>query len=300
MNAYVLQITLAVTASTVSNYCHAATLQTSPFAAATGGVWTGSGSNIVPEVLRYGPGNAVLVETGLLPGPTGTYRASLGSAGFSTAVAGNIDREVAGGTGWSDGFTVTGGSGVGSLVVSSHIEGILLGQSEMVYALYTSSKPFSLDLILDTIDKAKGFWTVTFPDSVRVQFTGVVGNCNLPKAYRNCGHLPYENYQGSLDLKVVAIVPFTYGQPLYVASFFAGGSQYEGNTNFLNSAKFGITAPPTSTMNALSGFEYAAAVPEPAEWLLLLSGLGFCATFARRYKTSVTTSKQLAQVVPLN
>lgn len=290
MNTRHFHVVLTLSLMAASNYCQAATLPSTPFVAALGGVWTGDGADIVPEVLHSSVNSAVIVETGTLPGPSGTYRASLGTAGFSSMVPVNADREVAGGTLWSDGFTVTGNNGQGTLSVSSQVEGYLFGRSEMFYALYASSKPFSLDTILTAVGNARGFWRVELPDSIRVLFTGVVNGCDLQSVYRNCGHLPYENYQGSLEITVAASIPFTYGVPLYVASIFGGGSIYDGSTSFLNSATFGITAPSASSLSAISGTTYAAAVPEPSGWMLLLSGIGLGSILSRRYRSQLQRS----------
>lgn len=285
MNALTLRIALTFCILAVSSYCYAATSLSSPFVAAGGGVWTIVGAEIIPEVYHSSSTDPVIVHTGTLSGPAGTYRASFGSAGFSSVVSGQVDRDAEGGTIWSDGFTVTGGSGLGSLIVSSQVDGSIFGRSEVVYALYVSSKPFSLDIILSAVGDAHGFWRLELPASTRVLFTGAVNGCNIPKASRNCGHLPYEEYEGSLSLTVATNVPFTYGETLYVASLFGGGSVFEGSTSFLNSAKFGITAPSTSTMNAMSGAIFAAAVPEPHVWMLLVIALTVGALHSRHYSS---------------
>ena len=290
MKTQSLQAVLAISLLAASNHCQGASSPSTPFVAALGGVWTGDGASIVPEILKSSINSAVIVETGTLPEPNGTYRASLGNAGFASAVSGNADREVAGGTIWSDGFTVTGNTGQGSLSLSSHIDGSLFGSSEVFYALYASSKPFSLDTILTAVGKANGFWRVELTDSVRLLFTGAVNGCDLSNSYRNCGHLPYHNYHGSLDITTTSNIQFTYGVPIYVASIFGGGSIYNGSASFLNSATFGITAPTASTLTSISGAVYAAAVPEPSAWVLLLSALAIGPVLLRRnrYKLQYT------------
>lgn len=273
MNIHSVLCALAATSAVATVDCQAANLPSTPFAAATGGVWTGDGDDIDPEILLSSSGTVVTAETGSSPGPRGTYRARLGSAGFSSLIPNRVDREVAGATVWSDGLTVTGGAGQGTLRLSSEVEGSMSGSSEMFHALYVSSKPFNIDTILSTARATKGSWQLELPDAVRVLFTGAVNGCGAPGAYRNCGHVPYENHQGALDLTLTAVVPFTFDVPVYVVSIFAGGTIFEGSTNFLNSATFGVTAPPGSALATMSGTVYAAAVPEPSAWLLLVVGL---------------------------
>lgn len=287
MNTVIRRVALTFGILTVSSYCSAAALPSSPFVAAASGVWTVRGDNIIPEVIHSSSGDPVIVQTGTPQGPAGTYRTSFGYAGFSSAVSGDIDREVSGGTIWSDGFTIMGGSGIGTLTISAHVEGSIFGRSEMFYALYVSSKPFSLDTILGAVDDARGFWRLELPGSNRVLFTGAVNGCNLQHAYRNCGHLPYENYEGSLSLTVASGVSFTYGESLYVASLFGGGSVLEGSSSFLNSAKFGITAPSASTLTSISGYLYAAAIPEPSVWMLLVCAITIGTLYPRRYISSL-------------
>lgn len=252
-----------------------------PFVAATGGVWDGPGNSIVPEVLASSAVGPVLVETGALPAAYGKFRSEFGSNGFSISVTGGIDREVDGGSIWSDGFVVNGGTGSGTLKLSTHIVGAAAGEVEMVYALFVSDNPFDLQAMLGTIGSAPGLWAVQFPTSVRVIFTGIANRCGLSHASDECGHVPLENYQGPLDLALTASVPFTFGQTFYVASLFGGGvSIFGGSAAFFNSANFGITVPAGTTLASMSGSVYATAVPEPAAWMLLVAGL--CATVVLR------------------
>jgi hypothetical protein len=74
---------------------------------------------------------------------------------------------------------------------------------------------------------------------------------------------------------VTANVPFTYSQPVYVLAGFVGAVLTPGgDASFFNSASFGISAPPGTTITSLSGVSYAAAVPEPPASVLFALGLG--------------------------
>lgn len=255
----------------------------SPFVAATGGVWDGPGNPIVPEQIVSDATGPVLVETGSGPTVAGRFRAAMGSNGFAINVQGGINREIDGGSIWSDGFTVGGGSGSGVLTLSSHIVGTVSGHAEMFYALYVSEQPFDLQTVFDTITATDGFWQLQLPGAQRLAYTAVANGCGQPKAMGDCGHVPLENYQGPLDLVTTVRLPFSYGRSFYVASGFGGGvGIFGGSADFFGSADFGITVPAGATLSSLSGQAYAAAVPEPATWALLAAGLGALQAGGRR------------------
>jgi len=255
---------------------------TTPFVATQGGVFDGPGNPVIPEVLLSSGSGPLLLNVGSLPDASGSFRADFGSNGFDIQTTGGIDREVDGGSVWTDGFTVTGGAGGGFLSFSSRIQGSVAGDAEMGYALFVSTQPFDLQTIIDTVSVSNGFWSVQLPASTRVLFTGVANRCGLPGASRDCGHVPFDNFQGPLDLTLTTNVPFTGGQTVYVASLFAGGvGVYGGHESFLNSADFGISAPAGTSLTALSGSAYAAAVPEPPPVLLFGAGIAFAALRVR-------------------
>ncbi len=248
-------------------------LTTGHFVAAGVGVYDGTGNEVTPEVLQTSATGPLVVETGSLPTAYGKFRSAFGSNGFDIQTTGGIDREVDGGSIWSDGFTATGDAGSGSLALSVHLQGNVSGHAEMGYALFVSPQPFDLGAIIATVSAAEDLWAVQLPDSTLVLFTGVANRCGQAGASYACGHVPYENHQGPLDLTLTASVPFTNGQTIYVASLFAGGvGVFGGNESFFNSADFGISAPADTTLEALSGSVYAAAIPEPSTALLLVVG----------------------------
>jgi hypothetical protein len=164
----------------------------------------------------------------------------------------------------------------------------------MEYALFVSSQPYDLDSALSSVSaNHNGFWALAFPNSTRLVFTGVANGCGTGIFNKECGHTPYQNYSGPLDVAFSASVPFTYGQPVYVLSLFVGAVLTPGgNAGFYNSASFGISAPPGATIASLSGVLYAAAVPEPPVSVLFV--LGFGAMFLRRSVLSWSDASAVA------
>jgi hypothetical protein len=250
-----------------------AAAQQSPFVLVNGGVFDGAGNEIGPEVTLVQATGPLLLEVGSLPNHHGRFRADYGSLGFEMQVTGGIDREVDGGGGWTDGFLVTGGTGSGTLAVSSQLHGAVAGNVDLFFMLFVSPQPFELATLNAAIEAADGAWQLQLPNATRVMFTGVANRCGLPAASNNCGHVPFENYDGPLDLVMNVGVPFTYGQRFYTLTILGGGvSVFGGSIDFFDSANFGITVPAGATLSTNSGTAYAAAVPEPATWLLMLAG----------------------------
>ena len=254
---------------------------TSPFVAVTGGVWDRPGNPIVPEVVQTSATGPLTLTTGSLPVAFGRYEGSFGANKHFVSVRGGDDREVAGGSVWSDGFTVVGGSGSGVAHMSTRITGTVAGRADMGFALYTSDRPFDWQVIIDTV-RPVDFWNLQLPNATRRMFTGIVNGCGGPFPADGCGHFPYENFQGTFAQTLVANVPFTYGQPFYVASLFTGDAAVSGGVaDFSNSANFGIGAPTQANIESLSGTTYAAAVPEPRVWAMLLVGLAAIGALGR-------------------
>lgn len=267
-----------------ANAAAATTGLSSPFVFSTVGVWTGVGNTVIPEAWQADAIGPVVVEAGSQPTAYGRFRAALGSNGFEAQGIGGIDREVDGGSVWSDGFTVTGGTGSGLLTMSTHLTGSISGLGQMGYALFVSSQPYDLNALLATVGaNHNGFWALQLANSVRVMFTGVANGCGSGIWNPDCGHMPLQNYQGPMDVTLTAKVPFTYGQALYVATGFSGAVLTPGGSaSFLHSADFAISAPAGATMAALSGSVYAAAVPEASIGSMLSLGIVVIAVARRR------------------
>lgn len=248
----------------------------SPFVGSSAGVWEDRGIVVVvPETLQSSAVGPVITEANNQPMAYAQFRGGYGSNAFTIQVQSNVNREADGASFWTDGFTVTGGAGVGFLTLSTHITGTVSGLGEMNYGLFVSSQPFDLTTLLSTArSNHSGFWALSLPNSTRMMFSGVSNGCGVRNWSRECGHVPFENYQGALDLTLSATVPYTNGQPLYMLSLFAGGVGGSGGVeSFLNSADFGVTPPLGATVQSLSTTVYAQAVPEPSPTFLILVGL---------------------------
>lgn len=256
---------------------------TSPFVAALGGLYDGPGNPIGPELFLSDPAGPLLASVGNPGTAAGQFRAAFGSNGFDIQVVGGLNRAVYGGSMWSDGVTVNGSAGQSLLSVSTRVRGDVLGQVEMSYALFVSSRPFDLQVIIDAVSASSTFSGLSIPHASRAMFTGVANRCGLPGAIGDCGTVPFQNFQGHLDTTLHADVPFVYGQTLYFASLFEGGVDVlGGSARFFNSADFGITVRPGMSVQSLSGTSYVIAVPEPSAALMLLGGLAGLAALRRR------------------
>jgi hypothetical protein len=203
-------------------------------------------------------GAPVLIDRGpSISGAYGKARAELGSNGFM-ATSG-----AAGFSAWSDGFTLTGGSGAGEVDISVAIHGSIEGtEADMSYGLYVSDTPFGFDAVTAlndaNLDAPLGHATKVLSYSIN--------NANLS---------PNATLTGKLT--------FTYGQQFYVFSYLYGdvctplegaGSAgcTGGSEDFFHSAVFGLTAPSTAAIATLSHHTYAAAVPESSAWVLAVAG----------------------------
>ena len=199
---------------------------------------------------------SVFVGRGVAPAAYGEARAQFGSNGFA------ILSGASGSSWWLDDFLVTGGSGTGLVNVSVSIHGSVVGtQADMGYSLFASTNPIDPQAIADA----------TALDNKNPQVAGSV----------TILHTEINNGLGLSNITLVGTIPFTYGQLFYLASGFWGDvcaisqpwCSGGGSEDFFNSANFGITVPTGATLIASSGITYAAAVPEPATWLLLFAGI---------------------------
>lgn len=200
------------------------------------------GTSVVSSTI--GP---VFVERGTTPGAYGKARADFGSNGFAAQSG------AAGTSMWSDGFVVTGGTGSGTIAVSVRIDGIVLGASpDMSYTLFLSDSPFDAQTILESllIDDQNP----SVPGASSVLHTEIFHDGFHPT--------------GALNITLVGNIPFSYGQPSYLASLFGGDVGLAGHSEDF-SADFGITAPEGAMIQTLSNTVYASAVPEPATPLLV-------------------------------
>jgi hypothetical protein len=167
---------------------------------------------------------------------------------------------------WTDRFTINGGVGRGTALVSASITGqfgpkpdpsyggggrysLFVADSSQIAALF--SKPFEFVVNTDLSSAV-----LSLNQNVLKPGTTDSGESLPPQS-------PFgRQLTGSLD--------FTYGESFYLVSVLTGYANDFGVLNALNSAHFGINAPVGSTLSADSGFVYASAVPEPASWVLLV------------------------------
>lgn len=264
-----------IAALTIATPLIAMPAPSSPFVAAGSGVWEAGGSvTIVESPFLSSSVGPVLSEATDSTLAYAGFRGAFGSNGFHIQVARNMNREAYGGSIWSDGFTVESSAPTGFLTFKSQVNGSVSGLGEMAYALYVSSRPFEITSVMDEASANRlGFWALSLPNSTRIFFTGVSNGCNQHWS-RECGHVPFENFQGTLGITLTASVPFSTGQPLYVISIISGGVGNNGGVeSFMNSADFSVSAPHGATLSSLSDTNYAQAVPEPSTLLELATGL---------------------------
>jgi hypothetical protein len=229
-------------------------------------------------------GAPVVAERGPSPfGAHGKARAELGSNGFM-ATSGS-----AGLSAWADGFTLTGGSGAGELDLSIVIHGSITGtEADMAYGLYVSSTPFDIDTETGLSDSQL--------DTVLAQSTRIL-------------FYDIDNANASPNTTLAGRVTFTYGRTFYLFSYLLGdvctplegpsaSNCTGGSEDFYHSAVFGITAPSSASINTLSGHAYAAAVPEPASWALLCTGLFTFAVIRRSDSPDLRAPRKVATLPP--
>ena len=230
---------------------------------------------------------SVFVENGTIPMAYSEARARFGSNGI--AVQGNgTGRGAAAGSIWSDGFTIAGGMGSPSRL-SIHVDGSIAGGTDMSYALFASTNPFDVQNIIDAYENGVGRdFDPQVPGALRLLYTAIANGCGVPNMINpGCGHVPIENFAGSLDLTLGGTFPFANGVTFYLASVFSADVHTlpGGSADFFNSATFGISVPVGATLTTTSNTVYAAAVPEPTSLALLAAAaLGFvgCPHRARR------------------
>jgi PEP-CTERM motif len=284
-----LSVALAVAVMGFSGVAESAPL--SPFNYGAVDIFDASGNDVIPSSEVSSASAPVFVESGTLPTAQGEARAGFGSNGFVLQASGPA-RGAAAASIWSDSFVVTGRTGSGVAALSAQIDGSLAGDADLSYALFVSPLPFDVQIIEAGYGTAPGFdFDPQVPNSERFLYTAIANGCGGQNGggSAGCGHVPLENVQGPVNLTLTGSFSFTYGQTYYFASVFEGDvSANGGSEQFFNSADFGITVPAGATLTAISGTQYAAAVPEPETWILLLAGLGgIVAVFQRRMATSM-------------
>lgn len=195
-------------------------------------------------------------------------RVSLGNAG---AYAFSSDeREAFGETWWVDGFTVTGGTGQGVLTLAVSVTGTLSGEGRANYGLFARQSMFSKSELTAWLD------------------CGGEPHCIPWEPQGSQALIPVTWAFGNGTTVLTATLPFTYGQTVYLASYFGVETWAAGEADFYGSAHFGISAPDGALLGSASGASYlsAAAVPEPGAPWLLAAGLVLLAVRRRRAQQS--------------
>lgn len=162
---------------------------------------------------------------------------------------------------FTDGFTITGGTG--TAFTSTSLSGVIgpNADSLMAYAVLKSSAPFN-DLDVLTNQLLYILATGQLPPGLEL----------VQAAVASPGVPPSPLAQGS----------YTYqsGDTVYLAGVLLTYAEQNGSAVFSNTATFGIT--PGGPLTTTSGFVYAQAVPEPGTWAMMFAGLALLAFVARR------------------
>lgn len=164
---------------------------------------------------------------------------------------------------WSDIFRVTGGAGAGSAQVSAAIHGSFADRyySAAIYTLFKSDAPLlPQDLF--------GYLENGIPP---------VGVTPLLFTLRDS-----DTAAGPVQMVLTGSFDFTYDSDFYLTSILMVGASDSGEADFSQSADFGITLAGGGQISAVSGTAYAAAVPEPETWAMLLAGTGLILLRLRR------------------
>lgn len=246
----------------------------SPFTNSVVYTWQDNDNSDLDYVIR--DQGATFAEYANLPAQYGKARAGYGVNGAQTIAVGAGNDGVSAQSTWSDGFIVTGGSG--SLTLSVRLSGATAGDlTGFMYGLYVSSTPFGVsanaapgDLIYNGIDVDQTLFGVA------------------PLLWVRDDDVDDNFETGPINEVFTATVDYTSGDTFYVTSLLDVSAWESGSTDFWGSADFGISVSAGATLETLSGFTYAAAVPEPETYALMLAGLGLLGFAARCRKGGST------------
>ncbi|MBI5333946.1 MAG: hypothetical protein HZB72_05060 [Burkholderiales bacterium] len=190
-------------------------------------------------------------------------------------------------SGWTDDFTITGGSGAGTARLSINLTGRFgLGYgSSGGYGMWVATPQvirtevaefLAVDpttWLLETVDDPEG------DDETLVM--SYLANVLKPGQTDDGLSLPGGSEFGGV---LTAEIPFVYGQAFAIASALFGFANDFGSLSAMNSAHFGISVldNEAASITTASGAAYAAAVPEPQVAALLLAGLAVLGGAAAR------------------
>ena len=204
---------------------------------------------------------------------------------------------------WYDQITITGGSGTGTATLKASLNGTtdvgapdgaafyVLGTSAVNPMTLTSStisfNSVSLPLSVDTSQLTTVASYAVGTQGAATACTSQLGN-TCPTFNQILGTGTGQAIQANL----AGNLSFTYGQSFYLVGLLTTGAGQNfstatpatttfdfSNTGLLNQ----IVLPQGAILSDASGTIYnVAAVPEPAEWLTLVAGLGLVGLVARR------------------
>jgi len=167
---------------------------------------------------------------------------------------------VLAGSMFTDGFTITGGTG--TAFTSTNLSGVVGASPDafMAYAVLKSETPFTnLDVLAEAL--AYVLLTGELPPTLEAV------HASIARAGETFEPLPTGSYT------------YTSGVPVYLAGVLLTYAEQSGSASFLTTAQFGIT--PTGSLATTSGYVYAQAVPEPSAWAMMFAGLALLAFVAR-------------------
>lgn len=265
--------------------------------------------NVTPGAYAGTSGTGLLDETygNVFSAPLGSYggraMATPGANHASSWARGGSASGYADGTTWTAGlnaasvwferFTITGGSGTGTLSLSVLVEGELdvsgpinadgrAGLASVGFNLLTTTSPFTL------VTTANGGWPPGgsyHPTSHGLAFAcdplAPAADCDYGTVLSSVGHYEADTFtQASVLERVDATITFTYGMPFYVigaleASSYAYQLGAEASADFFNTARVTAFVVPGGATVVMDSGAYAAfglPVPEPSSLLLMLAG----------------------------
>lgn len=173
---------------------------------------------------------------------------------------------------WFDKFTMTGGSGSGSARVSATVTATIQDDFK-ARGLYYLLK-LTPEQLLDIQSRS--------PESLATEYftSGIPSSMVVISARRTESNGPV-----NVNATLKGTLAFEYDQPFYLASMLMVEAQEMGAISAINSVHFGLSlVDPLASYDSDSNTVYAAFVPEPETYALILAGLGMVAAGVRRQR----------------
>ncbi len=178
---------------------------------------------------------------------------------------------------WADTFTITGGTGTGTVSLSAGVSGQFGNGygAEGLYALAAASEAEAGEILDDPVGAVLG-------DALPSPILVVHQSTTAPQ-YTADGERVAPG--SAFGRTVIGTYEFTYDQPFVLVSMLAGFASDFGSLSAMQSAVFGLTVTgnAAAVIETGSGAVYPlAAVPEPETYALFLTGLGLLGVAVRR------------------